>query len=77
MADCIAKKMGITQRGYLLLRLATRVVGVFGLRVFFESFQISLAYQIKNNPTRTAATSKIRTTRFAEEFDAAGFDGKV
>lgn len=61
----------------MLLRLATRVGAAFGLRDFFESFQISRAYQIKNKPTRMPAASKMRTKRFVEEFDAAGFEAKV
>jgi hypothetical protein len=67
----------LNQWSYLLLRFATRVGAAFSLRDFFESFQMSRAYQIKNKATRTAATSKMRTNRFAEEFDAAGLEVKV
>jgi len=67
----------MNQWSYLLLRLATRVGAAFDLRNFFESFHIRRAYQTKNNPTRIATTSKIMTKRFADEFDAAGFDAKV
>jgi hypothetical protein len=67
----------LNQWSYLLLRFATRAGAAFGLRDFFESFQMSRAYQIKNRPTRMPATSKMRTKRFAEEFDAAGLEVKV